>query len=142
VHQISLLISKTSFCFLTFIFSQKNVFKFFCWFKLSIFDLLEKSVPCVLLPLSRGQFYQRSTGSIYLCRSQECKKTVSCQSFLRFQDLRAQKFLVECLWNWPSIAICLNLSLRNFFFSLHFVLLFRLDFDVFRHENFDNKILW
>ncbi len=50
------------------------------------------------------QFYQLSTSS-FSADPKSTKKTVKLSVFLRFQDLRAQKLLVEHWWNWPLIYI-------------------------------------
>ncbi len=38
---------------------------------------------------------------LYMGRSQEHKKTVKLSVFLRFRNLRTQKLLIDCWWNWP-----------------------------------------
>jgi len=37
--------------------------------------------------------------------SESTKRQSSCQSFLIFQDLWAQKLLIKCWWNWPRISL-------------------------------------
>jgi len=50
------------------------------------------------------QFHQRSTSSFCTCRTQSTKRLTTSLSFLRFQNLRASKLLIECWWNWPQVC--------------------------------------
>ncbi len=73
------------------------------------FDDDNYSANCVVTSsscdVSRCQFHQRSTSSFYACRSQKRKKRQSsCQSFLGFWNLRGQKLVIKCWWNWPQFV--------------------------------------
>jgi len=57
-----------------------------------------------ILEVIRCQLHPHSKSSFYVLRSRKRKKTVTLSIFLCFRDLRVQKLLVECWWNWPQVS--------------------------------------
>ncbi len=56
-----------------------------------------------------AQFHRHFMSNFYLHRSRKRKKRQSsCQTFLRFQDLPAQKLLVKRWWNWHQVLFLLQ----------------------------------